>query len=226
MKLPFQYEIPPIGENEIHLWSFPVSPLESHGEENIAILSRRERDKADRFYKKTDRIRSRVVYVLLREILSLYTGTRPGSIEILLRDNGKPYMNQREAPFFNLSHSGDRILYGFNSKGEIGVDIEQIKKNRDLDGLIESCCSAGEIKTMDGLSEEGKTELFYKYWSAKEAYLKGVGTGITVPLKEIDCSAGQQIGSWSVQPCSRWDGYSAAAAIKVPNPRIIHITRD
>ncbi|MBN2656360.1 MAG: 4'-phosphopantetheinyl transferase superfamily protein [Spirochaetales bacterium] len=224
MKIPADFPLPPLRGKDIHLWSFPVSPYETHARENLHVLSQRERDKADRFYRERDRIGSRVVYVLLREILSLYTGKSPGSIEILLGEKGKPYIYDRKAPFFNLSHSGNRVLFGFSPKGEVGVDIEIIKENRDLDGLIGASCSPGEIKSLDGLPADERTALFYQYWSLKEAYLKGVSMGITVPLKEVDFSRGERIGSWSAISCSRWDGFSAAAALKAENPRLVFIT--
>lgn len=224
MKNPGDYNVPPLKEGELHLWSFQVSSYIPYADKRLDWLSSEEKEKADRFYHERDRNRSRVAYVLLREILCLYTGVEPASISLLKRESGKPYMTGKNTPFFNMSHSGDRILYGFSSTGEAGVDIELIKDVRDLDGLIDTCCSPGEIEELGKAAEADRAELFYRYWSSKEAYLKGIGTGITIPLKSVDCSREERIGTWSVIPCSVWPGYSASAALEYDNPRILLIT--
>jgi len=224
VKLPGDYAVPPLEADTIHLWSFPVSPHESYAGKNLHVLSGRERTKADRFYKETDQVRCRVVYVLLREILDFYMGAEPRSIEIQVGDRGKPYALGRGAPFFNLSHSGNRVLFGFSREGEVGVDIELIKNGRDLQGLIDTSCSPNERRYLKDLPVERKRALFYQYWSAKEAYLKGLGTGMNSSLKEIDCSGKRKIGNWTLFSCPYWDQFSAAVATTCKTPQITLIT--
>lgn len=223
-KYPEEYVLPELKRKDIHLWSFSVSTMAFYGEEKKTILSTREREKADKFYKESDRTRSRLVYVLLREILSLYTGLNPRSLEILVRKTGKPYIQGHEAPSFNLSHSGDRILYAFAKEREVGVDIELMKDNRDIDGLIGASCSPGEIGILNQLDGMQKKKMFYKLWSNKEAYLKGRGTGITIPLKEVDFSRGERIDNWTIIPCSHWESYSASVALAEKDPGITFVT--
>lgn len=227
MKYPADFELPDLGESDIHLWSFPVSPFEEYSRKHINLLSEREKEKADRLYRAEDKIRCRVVYIFLREILALYTGEEAGTISILLSETGKPYMKREDAPYFNFSHSGDRVLFAFSRKGEVGVDLEWKKGFRELNGLIGLCCSEGEKALLDELeTEKEKQELFYEYWSSKEAYLKGIGTGITKSLKKVDCSKEGLINDWDIIPCSRWEGYSASVAMKSRNPKILLITQN
>lgn len=227
MKHPADFTVPDLEQSEIHLWSFPVSTYEEYSENYRNLLSERESEKAERFYKEQDRIRCRVVYILLRQILSLYTGEAPERISIALTEKGKPYMEGESSPYFNFSHSGDRVLFAFSSRGQVGVDLELKKGFRELEGLIKMCCSLREVHALSQLeTEQEKQELFYQYWSSKEAYLKGTGTGITASLKKADCSHGESVNGWTVIPCSRWDGYSASVAIEYKNPKILLITSD
>lgn len=221
---PDRFNPGPLVPREIHIWSFPVFEYRNWADSHQHILSERELEKARRFYREEDRIRSRVVYVLLRQILSLYTGMPPAVIPILPDEKGKPYMEGGNAPLFNFSHSGDRALYVFSPDRPVGADVEEEKECRDLDGLVEMCCSPGETALLEKIPPDERAGLFYRFWSFKEAYLKGTGTGITVPLKEIDSSAGDRIGEWTVKSLNCWPGYSAAAAVRDENPRLIVIT--
>ncbi|MDP3371405.1 MAG: 4'-phosphopantetheinyl transferase superfamily protein [Candidatus Paracaedibacteraceae bacterium] len=86
---------------------------------------------------------------------------------------GKPFFSV-ENIHFNISHSGNLALIGV-SLFPIGVDIEQIKMNRDFKGLSDKILSEDEQKWV---FEEDAEQRFYVLWTLKEARLKCDGTGI------------------------------------------------
>ena len=101
---------------------------------------------------------------------------------------GKPYLANEEVSY-NLSHSGDyAVCTVLKGKCETGVDVEHIRKIKPE--VIKKCFSEKEIGNIQyelgpDIDED---ELYTRLWTLKESFLKMKGTGITVPLKEIDVS--------------------------------------
>lgn len=105
----------------------------------------------------------------------------PFSDVIVLRDKYyKPYIKNQDEIKFNISHTDGYVVIGF-SKRELGIDIEKINDDFEFECILESCFTPGEIKSI-GLD----APMFYKYWTAKEAYLKCEGYGLIRSPKEIE----------------------------------------
>lgn len=146
------------------------------------------RMRADRFRHERDRMRCLCADMLARKLLSEVSGTAPAKITFTYTDKGKP---QASVPcHFNLSHSGDFVLCAV-SDTPIGVDIEQIKPFRA--GLVgryftdtEAAFVWGDA-LLDGetITDVGICARFYRVWTAKEAYVKMTGTGISTDLKKV-----------------------------------------
>ena len=98
--------------------------------------------------------------------------------KILKNSYGKPYIKNSKLNF-NISHSGNTVICVF-SKQEIGVDIEEISETEfSLFENIFSFQEIAEIKSY-GLNK------FYEFWTKKESVIKGIGKGMSIPLKEIE----------------------------------------
>ncbi len=83
-------------------------------------------------------------------------------------ENGKPYLNNINDIYFNISHS-DKYLVIVISNKKIGVDIEKIKKyNTKINDIL-------NIKPRNN-------EEFFEYWTKKEALIKLKG----LSLKDIN----------------------------------------
>lgn len=117
----------------------------------------------------TEALREKI-YGLVREKLGF-------SGEFERTENGKPYAEG--AAFFNISHSGSFAVAAV-SDCEVGVDIERI---REVNLKIAEKFSSDEREYI--LSAENPQKAFFEIWTAKEAYLKKCGTGITVPLNSF-----------------------------------------
>lgn len=102
--------------------------------------------------------------------------------EILKEPHGKPYLSGCPLIHFNISH-GDGLAACGVGKAAIGVDVERVRPYGG--GLPEKVLSKEELEQLEKVGGEGRQELFYKFWTLKECYLKAEGQGITVPLPTI-----------------------------------------
>jgi len=100
---------------------------------------------------------------------------------IVKRDkNNKPYLENTIGLKFNISHTEGLVLLAF-FKREVGVDVEKINYKFEFKDILENCFTKDEIINIDN-----NIISFYRYWTAKEAYLKCDGIGIVRNLKEIE----------------------------------------
>ena len=100
---------------------------------------------------------------------------------IVKRDkNNKPYLENTIGLKFNISHTEGLVLLAF-FKREVGVDVEKINYKFEFKDILENCFTKDEIINIDN-----NIISFYRYWTAKEAYLKCDGIGLIRNLKEIE----------------------------------------
>ena len=114
--------------------------------------------------------------LLLRELLAEYTGADFSCFRFLRTPRGKPYAEN--APHFNLSHSGDWLLCAVGD-APVGVDIEVPRKISPA--LVRRTCTPAEQAFL-----ADHPGCFLQLWTAKEAYLKYLGTGITGDLRNVN----------------------------------------
>lgn len=81
---------------------------------------------------------------------------------------------------FNISHTDGFVVIGF-SKKELGIDIEKVNDGFAFEDILENCFTSREIKNIGS-----NIPMFYRYWTAKEAYLKYEGYGLIRNPKEIE----------------------------------------
>lgn len=147
-------------------------------EKNVDGLPKIRKEKADRLMFINDKKQSIGVYLLLKKALKKHR-IDINDYEFKYTENGKPYLEN--CPFnVSLSHSNEYVLVGI-SKNEIGVDIQEVSDidENALDYLFSE-------KDWDFYSKsKRKTDVFYKIWTLKEAFVKMTGEGITKKLSSI-----------------------------------------
>lgn len=142
---------------------------EAEYEKAYENLSETRRRRIDRLKKDADRKRSLLGEILVKKLL-MEEGIEA---EILSSDNGKPYLSN-PAYFVSISHSGE-MAAAVVSRSPVGIDIEQI---REIDlKLTERVCTERESEYIK-CGEDSEIR-FFEVWTAKEAYFKKQGTGIT-----------------------------------------------
>ena len=150
------------------------------GETNSEILTAEEIAKADKLLPglKNNYV---ISHVLLRQVLAHFTGIDPDKLLISNLLQGKPFIQNHQIKF-NLSHSKDAVLIAISDM-EMGVDMEEIKSDIDFDGIMEYAFSQSDklFCKMHDLPVA-----FTQIWTLKEAYLKTLGIGLSIKLKDID----------------------------------------
>jgi len=222
-------EQPVLGVRDVHVWLVslqqPLARIRRFGES----LSADETIRAERFHFENDRRRFIVARGCLREILARYLRTAPGTIQFDYNDHGKPELGgatRRSSQLkFNLAHSGELAIYAITLIGDIGVDIERVRADIDLEQLAHSFFSASEIASLDLLAEGERRQAFFHCWARKEAFIKAKGIGLSIALNEFDVSLAADAEllktRWDENEASRWSlqkidvGRDYAAALSV-----------
>ncbi len=200
-----------------------------------ALLAQEERDRAGRFRLEADRERHIYGRGLLRELAAAYLGCLPGALEFVYTANGKPELTRlpgQRRLGFNLSHSGNRLLLAFAWDREVGVDVELLRTDVEIRQIAERFFSQHEQQTLLSLGKNEQIPAFFRCWTRKEAYVKAVGEGLSLPLSQFDVTLrpGEPARLLATRPdlreASRWAlwnldlGADYAAALAVPTEEL------
>lgn len=128
--------------------------------------------------KKLSLISDLFVQYIMCKILGL------NIVDLFFKKNvyGKPYLVGFPYANYNISHTRNAIVIGL-SENPIGVDIEKIK-TIDLK-IAEKFFNKNELNYIFSNNKE-QDKLFYEIWTKKEAYIKWIGKGFSIPLDAFD----------------------------------------
>lgn len=147
------------------------------------------RQKADRFHFAKDRRLSLAAELLLRHGLR-EAGLETFPAEFSCGAHEKPYLKE-QGICFNLSHSGEWAACAV-AGCEVGCDIEEIGPvNLKIARRFFFRSEYNDIFAQS--TEEKKTDLFFRYWTLKESFMKATGLGMHLPLNEFQIVRGEPI---------------------------------
>jgi 4'-phosphopantetheinyl transferase len=176
-----------LAPDEVHIWKASLTQPESIMRRCRQLLSPEELARAGRFYFEKDRNHFIAAHGMLRDVLSRYLGTEPQRIEFITVINGKPALAAPSAQCdFNLSHSGELALLAVTRGQTVGVDVERHRPDFAGQEIAERFFSREESGKLCALPEERRVEAFFKCWTRKEAYIKAIGEGLSIPLSTFD----------------------------------------
>ena len=173
----------------IHLWWISLDVTEENLQTFISLLSESEKIKADRFKFPQHQRRYQAVHGILRMILARYVNLDPAQINFTHSDRGKPYLTDDCNPLnlqFNLSHSENMAIVGISRDRRIGVDLEKIRSMENAEQLAQRFFCVSEHRLLTQAIPEERDKLFFQLWTAKEAYLKATGEGISGGLNQVE----------------------------------------
>lgn len=129
-------------------------------------------------------VMAKINFMIARVIVNLvfYAEFEKNVEKIIFKrdDYHKPFITNNRGIHFNISHTNGYVIVGF-AKREIGVDIEKINKSFQYKDILDICFTSREINIIND-----NYFTFFKYWTAKEAYLKYIGKGLIRDLREIE----------------------------------------
>lgn len=228
----FQIELPLLlPEDEVQLWRADLDAIGADESRWRGVLSSDELGRAARFHFSRDRQRFVAGRALLRTILAAYLRTDAHSLTFSYSKKEKPSLSADQADSgvtFNVSHSGDIALLAFTRRREIGVDVEQVRQDADLEAIARRFFSMHEQNQLAALPAENKVDAFFRCWTRKEAYIKATGDGLSLPLNQFDVSLevgeanaliatrpdSSEAGKWLLREVSAGVGYTAAVCVR------------
>jgi 4'-phosphopantetheinyl transferase len=154
----------------------------------LALLSEEERAKADRFMFPHDRDCYVAAHALLRATLSDYFARPPQDWTFVTGAWGKPRVDANDGSgrlSFNLSHTRGWVAVAVALDREVGVDVERIAPARADEEVARQLFAPAEFADFQQKPEAGRADAFFDYWTLKEAYIKAVGLGVALPLKDF-----------------------------------------
>ncbi|MBN2040683.1 MAG: 4'-phosphopantetheinyl transferase superfamily protein [Spirochaetes bacterium] len=173
--------------NEAHIWLVEINKQVRELDYYASILTSDEKKRSSRFVFEKDRNRDIINRAVLRLLLSKYIKIDPGRINYNYNKFNKPELSHpvNNELKFNLSHSGNLIIYAFSLRREIGIDIEKKRELNDADGIISRFCSEQEKSEYFSYPAEERGNIFISCWTRKEAYIKARGEGLAFPLNNF-----------------------------------------
>ena len=238
-----KWRLPPkrliIRDDEAHVWLTELNLRPSLLENLKDALSTDELARANRFHFEKDRRHFIAARGLLRVILGRYLNLEPQRLKFSYATHGKPkIMNEMEYDYlkFNLSHSHGLALYAVSLGREIGIDIERFRTNLSFEKIAKRFFSPLEFQMLSALSPSERIEGFFNCWTRKEAYIKAIGEGLSIPLDQFDVTLNPRdeakiisikgdstlASCWSLYPLTPAAGYAGALAVEGKNLRIKH----
>ncbi|GKU83908.1 4'-phosphopantetheinyl transferase superfamily protein [Niallia sp. NCCP-28] len=146
--------------------------------ELLGCLSKERQHHILRFRHYDDRLRSMVGSLLIQMQLAKQLQCEPTELTYQVNQFGK-YRLTNHNLHFNISHAGQYVICAISDR-PVGIDIEQ-KQYRAF-SLFQSVWTETEQK----LFQLDRMEDFYYLWTAKESYVKWLGTGLSTDLTSID----------------------------------------
>lgn len=131
------------------------------------------------------RCQSLISILLMKRAIKDTLGLTENCFKIKRNNMNRPYIETNEEVNidFNISHSNEWVICAISKIGKVGVDIEEIIPI-DIN-IGKEFLSKDEFKYLHTYAGK-KINLFYKFWTLKESFLKAVGVGINDSIKEIN----------------------------------------
>jgi 4'-phosphopantetheinyl transferase len=205
---------------EVHVWSTDLTITPEQESEKLKLLSSDEGERARQFHFATHRQRFIAARSMLRQIISLYLAIAPQEFVFSYTEHHKPHLlvPDHSRLHFNVAHSHNMAAYAFTLDHAVGIDIEKTGLDYKED-VAKRFFSQREYKELMKLSEKEQIVGFYRLWSRKEAVIKAVGKGLSIPLSSFSVSIDSNVETirlenenWNLLSLSIHPDYQSALA--------------
>lgn len=172
--------------DQVVVWSWSLEADSLSFEAAEALLSDGENARGRAFVTAALRHRFVVGRARLRSLLGGHLGLDPRALVFVQNAFGKPRLADRPFVHFSLSHSGDRAVLAVSERHEMGIDIERVRPLDHLD-LARRYFHPNEVAAIEGVrSTEEQLMAFFRIWTLKEAVVKAIGKGLSIPLDTFE----------------------------------------
>ncbi|MFB8249187.1 4'-phosphopantetheinyl transferase family protein [Streptomyces sp. NPDC055952] len=206
------------------VWLVDTSEYRTHAERRApATLDRQELARAAEFVQSADRDSYVCAHVALRRLLGLYLDVAPGEVVIERapclhcdEPHGRPVL-PGGILHFSLSHCTGLSLLAF-ATAPVGVDVEELVAPATI---LETAdvLHPREAAELSRLPAAERPTAFTRVWTRKEAYLKGLGVGLSADPSADYVGSGPEpaaVPGWSLADVTVPEGHCAAVALRTP----------
>lgn len=166
----------------VHVWTCDLDAMGDAWLDRGDLLSAGEMSRAQRLREPEARRRFVRSHAITRHLLAGILQESAGDITFGYGAFGKPFVQ----PFagggawdFNFSHSENSYLFGVCFGGAVGVDVETVRDTPDYMSVTESFFSPAETASLLTAPLPQRQDLFFRYWTMKEASAKLAGHGVS-----------------------------------------------
>lgn len=157
----------------------PEADFDSYCGRFVKYISPERRERVERMRSERDRITSVLAELTVRLRIMHETGMKNEDISFDYGEHGKPFLHGRDDFQFSFSHAGGYVAF-VCGKRSVGVDIE--RTDREKENIARKHFTENEYDAI----YKRKKKTFAEIWTAKEAYVKYLGTGLSKGLNTFD----------------------------------------
>ena len=174
-----------IKKGEVLILVFEIDSTQEKWSDYDEILSENEKNKANEFQYLDDKLSFTKCRSILRSTLSKWLNCGPSEINIIHRENGKPYLEHSKVIEFNITHTKGLAAIAFSIDSEVGIDVENLNREINLDQVAKKVFTTSEQSLINGNNQNDKKKTFFRLWTSKESYLKSTGLGLRIDPRKI-----------------------------------------
>lgn len=201
------------------------------------LLDDAERARAERFRFERDRHAYIAAHALARTMLSAQSTVPPSDWRFSTNAYGKPEI-LREAGVlplqFNLSHTRGLVAVALTLEHDVGIDVESVDAKRFSLDLAERSFAPKEVDLLHAIPASDLPEALFAIWTLKEACIKAMGRGLSVPLDafaltldplavDFSASLGENPARWMLRRMAPTRTHVLALALRHPDPATVRI---
>ena len=169
----------------------PMQLRRSDVAELRSVLSPAERERAARYRRAGDRLRSIVARGVARQALTRFEPRcAPGAWEIEVEENGRPVV--ADGPWFSVTHTPGLVAVAV-ANVPLGIDAESRERSMDFAAVGRRWLHPDEWEAIDVRGIDARRRRFFQIWTMKEAYSKALGLGLKLNLKSFRVQLGSPV---------------------------------
>ncbi|MGW0393825.1 4'-phosphopantetheinyl transferase family protein [Streptomyces sp. NPDC003042] len=198
----------------------------------VGELDEEERTRAAAFIRQSDGLLYAAAHVAVRRLLGRYTDMLPQDVRFMREPcpgcgepHGRPALAPPPPPLhYSLSHSGGLAMVGVGTV-PLGVDVEKLPGAETVDICSRALHPQEQLEIAEAPAGEERRALFGQIWTRKEAFLKGLGTGLSrSPAKDyLGTDHDRHPDGWTMVGVPADSGHAAAVAVAGKAPTTVDV---
>ncbi len=211
-----------LGPREAHVWYAWTARCSTPAllERYRAWLAPHEHARLARFAFEPLKVEYLVTRALCRATLSRYADVAPADWSFTTDDYGKPAVADPALAWlrFNLSNARSIVACIVARDRDVGIDVEEIDRHGDPLSIADHHFSRSELRGLRALPAAARLSRFFELWTLKEAYIKAVGKGLSMPLDRFSLTLDEPALAIRFDPPSDDDARAWQFALHRPGP--------